>query len=79
MSSPKTSRSDPTIAEIHKTRQRISDAFGGDISAISADARVRQERSGRRTVSYAEPSSAPIPPGVGSTGARPGNSASLSD
>ncbi len=45
---------DSTIADIHKTRERISDDFGGDIPAISEGARKRQEQSGRRTVSYAE-------------------------
>ncbi len=45
---------DTTIADIHKTRERISEAFGGDIHAITDDARKRQEQSGRRTVSYAE-------------------------
>ena len=48
------SQVDSTIADIHKTRERISDAFGGDISAITEDARRRQELSNRRTVSYAE-------------------------
>jgi len=45
-----------TIADIHQTRKRISDDFGGDIHAISEDARKRQEQSGGRTVSYAESS-----------------------
>lgn len=45
-------RHDTTVADIHKTRERISDAFGGDIHAITEDARKRQEQSGRRTVSY---------------------------
>ncbi len=44
---------DTTIADIHKTRERISDAFGGDIHAITEDAQKRQEKSGCRTVSYA--------------------------
>jgi hypothetical protein len=48
------SRGDTTIADIHKTRERTSDAFGGDIHAITEDARKRQEQSGRRTVSYAK-------------------------
>jgi len=48
------SQCDTTISDIHKTRERISDAFGGDIHAITEDARKRQEESGRRTVSYAE-------------------------
>jgi hypothetical protein len=44
-----------TIAAIHKTRERISDACEGDIRAISAAARKRQQESGRPTVSYAKP------------------------
>ncbi len=48
--------SDTTIADIHKTREKISDAFGGNIHAITQDAQKRQEQSGRRTVSYAEAS-----------------------
>jgi len=59
------SRRDTTIADIHKTRQRISDAFGGDIHAITEDARKRQEQSGRRTVSYAETPNEPMPPSAG--------------
>ena len=50
----KTDGVDTTIAEIHRTRQCVSDQFGGDIHAITEDARKRQERSGRQTVSYAE-------------------------
>lgn len=63
-------RRDMTIADIHKTRQRISDAFGGDIHAITEDARKRQEQSGRHTVSYAETSNKAIHPSGGS-GDRP--------
>ena len=48
------SQRDTTIADIHKTRERISDAFAGDIHAITEDARKRQKESGRPTVSYAE-------------------------
>lgn len=54
---------DSTIADIHKTRERISEAFSGDIRAINEDARKRQQKSGRRTVSYAESTCEPIPPG----------------
>jgi hypothetical protein len=46
---------DMTIEAIHKTRERISDACKGDIRAISAAARKRQQESGRPTVSYAKP------------------------
>ena len=45
---------DTTISDIHRTRSRISDAFRGDIHAITEDARKRQERSGRTTVSFAK-------------------------
>ncbi len=55
-------RNDTTIADLHKVRERISDVFGGDIHAITEDARRRQEQSGRRTVSYAETSSKPTHP-----------------
>jgi len=47
-------RGDSTIADIHRTRERISDDFAGDIHAITEDARKRQVQSGRRTVSFAE-------------------------
>ena len=50
----KRNTSDTTIADIHKTRERISDECGGDISAITAAAMRRQEQSNRHTVSYAE-------------------------
>ncbi len=58
---------DSTIVDIHRTRERISDAFGGDISAITADAKRRQEASKRRTISFAEAASGtvqPLVPGV---------------
>lgn len=45
---------DTTIADIHRTRAKISEAFGGDLHAITEDARKRQEASGRRTVNFAE-------------------------
>ena len=38
---------DTTIEEIHQTRQRMADKFGGDIVAILDDARKRQAASGR--------------------------------
>ena len=64
-------RHDTTIADIHKTRERISDAFGGDIHAITEDARKRQVQSGRHTVSYAETPDEEIHPSGGS-GDEPG-------
>ena len=56
---------DSTVADIHKTRERISDAFGGDIRAITEDARRRQEQSNRRTVSYAETPKSAVTPSEG--------------
>ncbi len=38
---------DTTIDEIHRTRERMADKFGGDIAAIVEDARKRQAASGR--------------------------------
>ena len=43
----KKNNSDTTIDEIHRTRQRMADKFGGDIAAILEDARKRQAASGR--------------------------------
>ena len=38
---------DTTIEEIHRTRERLAEKFGGDIKAILADAGRRQAESGR--------------------------------
>jgi hypothetical protein len=38
---------DSIVEEIHRTRQRMAEKFGGDIAAILEDARKRQEASGR--------------------------------
>ena len=48
---------DTTIEAIHKTRERMADACKGDIHAISAAARKRQQESGRASVSYAKDAS----------------------
>lgn len=40
---------DTTIADIHRTRERLAEKFGGDIKAILDDARRRQAESGRLT------------------------------
>jgi hypothetical protein len=42
-----TTNRDTIIDEIHRTRQRMAEKFGGDIAAILEDARKRQEVSGR--------------------------------
>ncbi len=42
-----TTNRDTTIDEIHRTRERMAEKFGGDIAAILEDARKRQEASGR--------------------------------
>lgn len=38
---------DTTIEDIHRTRERIHDAFHGDLKAMLDDARCRQAASGR--------------------------------
>ena len=38
---------DTTIEDIHRTRRRIAEKFGGDLSAILEDARQRQAAAGR--------------------------------
>ncbi|MBW3600674.1 MAG: hypothetical protein KY475_25850 [Planctomycetes bacterium] len=38
---------DTTIDDIHRTRERLAEKFGGDIKAILEDARQRQAASGR--------------------------------
>jgi len=38
---------DTIIDEIHRTRERLAEKFGGDIKAVLADARRRQAESGR--------------------------------
>jgi len=40
---------DTTIDEIHRTRERLAEKFGGDIKAILEDARRRQAASDRPT------------------------------
>ena len=42
----KTTTRDPILEEIHQTRQRMAEKFGGDITAILDDARQRQAASG---------------------------------
>ena len=46
MMTPKTTNRDSILDEIHGTRERIAEKFGGDIAAILDDARKRQEASG---------------------------------
>jgi hypothetical protein len=43
----KTTNRDTILDEIHRTRQRMAEKFGGDIAAILEDARKRQAASGR--------------------------------
>ncbi len=40
---------DSTIEDIHRTRERLAEKFGGDITAILEDARRRQAASKRPT------------------------------
>ena len=41
------SERDTTIEDIHRTRRRIAEKFGGDLRAILEDAQKRQAASGR--------------------------------
>ena len=43
----KTTNRDTILDEIHRTRERMAEKFGGDIAAILEDAWQRQEASGR--------------------------------
>jgi len=44
---PQKNNRDTIVEEIHRTRRRMADKFGGDIAAILEDARKRQAASGR--------------------------------
>lgn len=44
---------DPVLAEIRETREAYSERFGGDVSAMLADLRKREQQSGRKLVSRA--------------------------
>ena len=57
---------DTTIEEIHRTRERLAEKFGGDIKAILEDARRRQAASGRPTWS-ALSANKPMPASGGSS------------
>ncbi|HQZ66528.1 MAG TPA: hypothetical protein PLY87_15665 [Planctomycetaceae bacterium] len=39
---------DAIIQGLHKIRETMADAFGGDLKALTADARKRQKESGRK-------------------------------
>jgi hypothetical protein len=54
---------DSTIEDIHQTRRRIAEKFGGDLKAILEDARKRQAASGREIWRpKAKPKSTTAPP-----------------
>ena len=42
---------DPVLSEIRKTREAYAEKFAGDVTAMLADIRKRQEQGGRKTVS----------------------------
>jgi hypothetical protein len=44
---------DPILSEIRRTREAYAERFAGDIRAMLADLRQRQEKSGRVTVKRA--------------------------
>jgi hypothetical protein len=41
---------DPILAEIRRTREAYAEQFAGDVRAMLADLRRRQEQGGRRVV-----------------------------
>jgi hypothetical protein len=41
---------DPVLSEIRKTRESYAARFAGDVRAMLADIRERQQQSGRQTV-----------------------------
>lgn len=47
------------IEELHRIRETIVDSFGGDLHKLAADARERQDRSGR-PVWRTKPPAAPL-------------------
>lgn len=54
---------DTTIEDIHRTRRRIAEMFGGDLKAILEDARKRQAASGREIWRpNSKPQSTIVPP-----------------
>lgn len=59
MTHKKTDR-DTTIDDIHRTRERIHDAFHGDLKAMLDDARLRQAASGRPVWSPLEDNSVSV-------------------
>ena len=59
---------DSVIDEIHRTRERMAEKFGGDIAAILEDARTRQEASGRAIWQGPSSNNAPNPTGSASAG-----------
>jgi len=42
---------DPVLSEIRKTREAYAEKFAGDVKAMMADIRKRQQEGGRQTVS----------------------------
>ncbi|MBK8266864.1 MAG: hypothetical protein IPK83_00565 [Planctomycetes bacterium] len=44
-------KNDPIVEEIHRIREEISERFHGDLHSICEDARVRLQKSGRKTIS----------------------------
>ena len=44
---------DPIVEEVRKIREELARKFDFDISAIVADARKRQDESGRKVISLA--------------------------
>ena len=59
---------DPILAEIRRTREAYAEQFGGDVCAMLADLRRRQQQGGRQVVARspkridASPKSSPARP-----------------
>ena len=44
---------DPVLAEIRRTREAYAEQFAGDVRAMLADIRQREQQSGRKVVARA--------------------------
>jgi len=48
-------REDPIVSEVRRFRDERAAKFGYDLRAIAADAKKREQQSGRQVVSFAHP------------------------
>ena len=61
---------DTLIADLHRIREELVDAFGGDLAKLTADARQRQAASGAPVWRRADQL---LPPEPGAGSRRPGS------